>query len=259
MVGARPAAGDAVARDQSVVHHPHLGPERLAVVIVDAVLEVDNDMSVSSLREGVTMNADPLGGRHLRADAIVRQCHGIVSGHACFAVVAEAAAIPSVRIRRRAGIQPDRAGPGHHEDVTEVGMAGAAEMRMAEAYDGRVAVLVSGTVFIHEGLILAVHVVRDRVVVRAELYDAEGCAGPREGMAHAVGADDGVDIVDGALGGRRDRRHGQHQRGEDNKGDGCVLHTHKYNEKRRWRKCLFSRKCLIFLQRLCGIVLLPSG
>ena len=82
----------------------------------------------------------------------------------------------------------------HHQDVAQVGVARATEVGVAEAHDGAVLVLVAGAVLIHAWLVLAIDVVRDGVGVGAELHDAEGRAGPRKGMPHAVGADDGVDV-----------------------------------------------------------------
>ncbi len=57
-------------------------------------------------------------------------------------------------------------------------------MRVAEAVDGRVAVVVAGT---------TVPVVLARV--RAELDHAERIRGPGEGMAVKIGSDEGIDEV----------------------------------------------------------------
>ena len=106
----------------------------------------------------------------------------------------EARAIACIGLGLCARVEMDVARDGQHHDVAQVGVACAAEVGVAEAHDGAVLVLVAGAVFIHARLVLAVDVVRDSVGVGAELHDAEGRAGSWEGVAHAVGADDGVDV-----------------------------------------------------------------
>ena len=56
--------------------------------------------------------------------------------------------------------------------------------------------LIPSAVLIHTRLVLAVNVVRHGVGVGTELNDAKRCTSPREGMSHAVGPDDWVDVLD---------------------------------------------------------------
>ena len=81
--------------------------------------------------------------------------------------------------RLRSGIQFQFAGSRHNQDIAEVGMSGSAEMRMAEPDDTAVLMLIAGTIFISTRLILAIHVMRDRVRVRAQLDQSERHASPR--------------------------------------------------------------------------------
>ena len=74
-------------------------------------------------------------------------------------------------------------------------MPGAAEVRVAEAHDRAVTVLVAGAVLIRARLVHALDVVRDHVRVGRKLHAPEGDAGAREGVAHAGGADERVHIV----------------------------------------------------------------
>ena len=57
----------------------------------------------------------------------------------------------------------------NQQDVAQVGVARAAQVRVAEADDGGVAVLIAGTILVGLALIPSVHVVRDGIGVRAEL------------------------------------------------------------------------------------------
>ena len=67
-----------------------------------------------------------------------------------------------------------------------------AEMRMAEADDGTVLMLVAGTVFICPGLIDTVDVMRNGIGIRTHLYDTERSASTWERMSHPVRSDDRV-------------------------------------------------------------------
>ena len=96
-----------------------------------------------------------------------------------------------------AGVGLYLSGGRHDEDVAKVRVACAAQVCVAEAHDGLVAVLIAGAVLVDLALVAAIHVVRDGVRLGTELDDAEGCAGSGEGVSHAVRADDGVDVVDG--------------------------------------------------------------
>ena len=146
------------------------------------------------------MHARARGGRKLGPHARVVERDGIVAGRG--ALVAETRTVAAVGIIRRAGVEPYLSRRGHHKNVAQIRMARAAEVRMAEAHDGLVAVAVARTIFIGALLIYAVHVVGYGVGVGAELHRTEGDACPGEGVAHAVGADEGVDIVGRLL--RRD-------------------------------------------------------
>ena len=194
VVRARPAVGDAVAGDEGGGDHAYLSPEGLAVVVVDAVVEVQHNVAVR-LGEGVAVHANALGSSEFRLDAAVRQGDFVVARAGGFGAVAEALAVSSVRILRSAGDQLHIALAGHYEDVSEVGVAGAAEVGVAEAYYGAVVVLVAGAVFIGARLVFPLDVVGDHVGVRAELHAPEGNAGPGEGVPHAGGADERIYIL----------------------------------------------------------------
>ena len=159
-------------------------------------------MSVRILREGIAVHARTRGGRKLGPHAAVVERDGIVAGRGALALVAETRTVAAVGIIRRARVELDIPYRRHHQNVAQIRMARAAEVRMAEAHDGLVAVAVARTILVGAFLILPAHVVGDGVGVGAELHRTEGDACPGEGVAHAVGADEGVDIVGRLL--RRD-------------------------------------------------------
>ena len=69
-------------------------------------------------------------------------------------------------------------------------------MRVAETDDGAVFMLITSAVLIYPRLVYAINIVWHGVGVGTQLHDAEGCASPGEGVPHAVGPDDGVDVLD---------------------------------------------------------------
>ncbi len=203
VVGSRPSVGDAVARQQGVVFHAQVGPQRLAVVVVDAVLQVEDDVAVHVLRVLVLMYADMFRSRQPYLDAVVVEGHAVVARGGRLAVVRVAGAVAGIGVSLRAGVEAYLACGGHDENVAEVGVAGSAEVGVAEADDGTVFMLVTSTILIYSRLINAIDVVRHSVGIGTELHDAERRAGSGEGVPHAVGADDGVDVWQRVVG--RDR------------------------------------------------------
>ena len=91
-------------------------------------------------------------------------------------------------------------------------MAGAAEVGVAEAHDGLVAVLVAGAVVIDARLILSIDIVGDGVRVGTHLHAPEGVACARKGVPHAVGPDHRVNIL-GIIALRGSGNHGEENYG----------------------------------------------
>ena len=118
-----------------------------------------------------------------------------MAGARRFGIMAETLPVAGIRVLRRPGNELDLPRSRHEQDVAQVGMSGAAEMRVAEAHDRTVAILVPGAVLIRARLVFAVDVVRNHVRVRRKLHAPEGDAGAREGMSHAGRADQRVHIV----------------------------------------------------------------
>ncbi len=162
------------------------------------------------------------GGGEACLDVVIVEDDFIIAGRGFFGGMAVTGTVAAVRSGLRAGVQLDIAGGRHHEHIAKVGMAGAAEMRVAETHNGAVFVLVAGTVFIDSGLVTLVHVMGNCVGVGAELHDAERCTQELErnqrmhsvaelhdaerctrsgkSVPHAVGANDGVDVLDESIG-----------------------------------------------------------
>lgn len=115
------------------------------------------------------------GGGEACLDVVIVEDDFIIAGRGFFGGMAVTGTVAAVRSGLRAGVQLDIAGGRHHEHIAKVGMAGAAEMRVAETHNGAVFVLVAGTVFIDSGLVTLVHVMGNCVGVGAELHDAERC------------------------------------------------------------------------------------
>ena len=75
-------------------------------------------------------------------------------------------------------------------------MARSAEVRMGEAHDGAVLILVAGAVLVGARLIGSLDVVGNHFRVGRQLHATEGNAGSGESMPHSGGADKGIDILD---------------------------------------------------------------
>ncbi len=188
VVGAAPAVGDAVALDGVVIYHVALCPEGFAVVVVEAVVEVEDNLLCRPLGEGVAMHAAVGRGGELAADVVVVEGHGIVARACHLGLVAETLAVAAVGVLLGAGVELCLARVGHDEDVAEVAVACAGEVGVAETHDGVVAVLITSAIVIDPRLIHAVDVVGYRVRVGAQLHGAVGVAGAGKGVPHAVSA-----------------------------------------------------------------------
>ena len=113
----------------------------------------------------------------------------------------ESLAVAAVGLVFCAGIQLQLACLRHDHDVAQVGMPRAAQVRMAEAHNGVVGMLVAGTIVVDLAHVLSVHIVRDGVGVRTQLHNAEGRAGAGEGVAHALGSNHGIHVAGFIVGG----------------------------------------------------------
>ena len=228
IIGTGPSVGDAVAGDKPVVLYLDFGPQGFAVIVIDRVDQVKDDLALGlpvgagsdgsvmpglsrsvmpglsrSVMpglsghpggEGIMMDSHPLCGSEPGLDAVVFQGYLIIASLGLLAVVGEAAAETAVRIAGGARIQLQRAGGRHYEDISEIGVSRTAEMGVAESDDGRIRVTVPGTGLIYHRLVFAVDIVRDRVRVRTELDSTERDASPGKGMSHSVGADEWIHI-----------------------------------------------------------------
>ena len=158
------------------------------------MVEVEHYVAVFS-GESVSVHSDPACGGEFSLDSGVLQSYLVVSGSGRLRVVAESLAISGIGIFRSSGNKLNLSGPGHDQDVAEIGMAGAAEMCVTEADDGLVVVLVARAVFISAGLVFPFDVMGDHICVRGQLHPSERDAGPGESVPHSGGADERIDIL----------------------------------------------------------------
>ena len=201
LVEAGPAICEAAACNQGVIDNPNTGPQDFAIVVVKAVQEIEDETLVASVRKGVLMDACPRRCRQARADTAVGERNRIITGRSLFGRVAETLPVATVRIVFRPGIQLQRAGLRHDEDVPQVGVARPAQMRVAESYNCIVFILITCAVVIDASLVLSADIVRNRIRIGRELDSAERSAGAGETMAHARCSDHRIDIA-GHLGGK---------------------------------------------------------
>ncbi len=198
LAAAVPAAGHAPTTDAVRTLHPALCPKHLAVVIVNTVVEVEDNFLCRPLGEDVAVHTATLCGGELAANVVVVQRDGVVARCGHLGLVAETLAVAPVGVLGGAGVELGLAAVGHNQNISQVAVAGATEMGVAEAHDAAVAVLVTGTVVVDTWLVHPIDVVRYCVSVGTQLHEAIRETGSGEGVPHTVGADKDVDILQGA-------------------------------------------------------------
>ncbi len=166
-----------------------------------AVLEVEDHGGIIGRRERVAVHADARGGGELGRDAVAGQRHGVVAGLRDLLRAVGIGPQARCRILLRAAGADDIARDGHHRDVEQVADARTAQVRVREADDRRVALVVARA-----------PVPRLGNARRTYLHHAEGHVGPHEDMAVTARADLRIDEA-GEIGiGRRLRAGSQQQR-----------------------------------------------
>ena len=147
------------------------------------VTEVDDDaLAGGLLGEGIAVHAHALAGGELGENAIVK-LYSIVTGRGLLVVVGEGARILAVADRRGAR-------EGHHEDVTVVAAARAAEVGVRETVDAVVAVMVAGAA-----------VPALQTGVGTDLHSTEGHEGPWEGVSVLGGTHQRIHVFALGVGG----------------------------------------------------------
>ena len=156
---------------------------------------LEHDVRPAAPLEGVAVKARAFGGRQFRSHRAVVETHAVVAGRRLLGLVPEARAVARVGIRRRAGIEPPFARRGHEQEIAEVGMSRAAEMRVAEANDRRVIILITGAIGINFPVIFPVFFITYRIRIRAQLNHPEWNRGPRISVTHSLGTDQWINIL----------------------------------------------------------------
>jgi len=124
-------------------------------------------MRLVGRREGILMKTDPRRRGQLGEDIIILQLHLVIVRFCRFRFMAKGRTIAAAGLAGHPGIQFQLAGRRHDQKIPQVGMPRPAEMRMAEPHDRLVVVLIAGAVLVYIGVVLAVHLIGDRVRVRA--------------------------------------------------------------------------------------------
>ena len=182
------------------------------VIPAAAVLQVEDQVRVVRGRESVAVEAHAGGGGHFRRDAVALQGDAVVAGFADFPGAVRIGPGAGLRVVLRAAGGRGGAGRRHHRDVEQVADAGAAEVRVAEADDGAVAVVVAGA---------PVPFLRD--AGRAQLHEAEGHIGAHEHVAVSARSDLRVHECGVVFGGRFSAAGGQ-QKGRSGKKNSAEFH-----------------------------------
>ena len=183
------------------------------VIPAAAVLQVEDEVRVVRGREGIAVEAHTGGGGHFRRDAVALQGNAVIAGFADFLRAVRIGPGAGLRVFLRSAGGRGGAGRRHHRDVEQVADACAAEVRMAEADDGPVAVVVAGA---------PVPALRD--AGRAQLHEAEGHVGAHEHVPVATRPDLRVHEGGIVFRGRGFRVAGGQQKGRCGKKNSAEFH-----------------------------------
>ena len=140
--------------------------------------QIEDEVAAIALREGVLVQAGTLGGGQLSFDLVVVENDGIVAGLRALIIMGETRAIARAWLIGRTRFRVDRTGAGHQHHIEHVAHAGAAQVVVAKAHDGRVRVVIAGAPIPAAGL-----------GIRTELHHSEGNGGARIGVAVAACSD----------------------------------------------------------------------
>ena len=166
IVGTCPSIGNAITGQQSIVFHPDLRPKRLAVVIIDTMIQVEDDTSFCIFRESITMYTYTRSSRQLGFYPIIIQYDFIITWYGFFGFVRETGTIAILRMIGSSRIQLQFAGSRHNQDIAQIGMSRTIEMRMAETYDGRIIISISGTILVYLFLIDSIYIMWNGIGIR---------------------------------------------------------------------------------------------
>ena len=181
-----PAGGIAVTadgNDGAAITALHLKAGIRHIVPAAAVFQVKKDGGILRLREGIAVQAHAGSGREFGKDVVPQQRNAVITGFRHFFASACIAPGAGSRIGLNAPLGPGGAHNRHHGNVKEVADAGAAQVRMAEADDGRVTVMVAGA-----------PVPRLGDAGGSQLHESERHPCPHKHVAMASGADFRVHI-----------------------------------------------------------------
>jgi hypothetical protein len=109
------------------------------------MLKIENQICLIAGGKSIAMESGAVGRGQFGVDLVVLEEYGIVARLHVLVGVVEARAVSSVGIFAISRDEVRRTGPGHDEEVKQVAAAGSTEMRVAEAHDGVVRDVVTGT------------------------------------------------------------------------------------------------------------------
>ena len=180
-------------------------------------------LALFALGESEAHHAGAFTGSQFHGDIVVEELDLVVAGGGRFLVMRIARSITGVGILLGAGHQLRLADLRHEQEVAQVGNARAGQMRQGEAHDRGVGVLVAGG-----------GVPEVPVGIRAELDHAEGRRGAGIGIALALRADEGADVVGQMrLGGARPEERQAHQKqAQSERGHSCPQEAPQGNALR---------------------------
>ena len=130
------------------------------------MIQIENDSIRFIFRESIAMDTDTRSSGKLCLYLVVIQHHFVISRHGFLRFVGEAGAITRFRMIGCTRIEFQFTSGRHHQNISQIRMSCTVEMRVAETYDGRVLILVAGTIFVNLCLISTIQIMRDGIRIR---------------------------------------------------------------------------------------------
>ena len=139
------------------------------------------------------METDPRGRGHFRKDVVIVQLDPVICRLGCFVRVGKRRTEAAAWIAFCAGLQLQLPDGRHYQEIAEIAVSRAAEMRVREPDYLLVVVLIARAVFVRVRVVFAVYVVRLLVSVGGKLHRPERQGGTGKRVTHFLRTDQRID------------------------------------------------------------------
>ncbi len=181
-----------VARNERIIHDPNVRPDHFVVVVVNTGRQIQKDVRLIGLGKRVLVKPHPARRRQFGDNSVVVEFDFVVSRFGHLVGVRKRGPVSALWVCCHPWIKLQRTLRWHNQKIAQVGVARAAEVRMAEANNCFILVFIARAVFIHIAVVLAIEFVRQRIGIGTQLHRTKRHGSTRIRMAHFFGANQRV-------------------------------------------------------------------